>query len=177
MDKVKFGRALGQGARGAAKSLWDAAEAAAAPDPRPRAERPVSMPDAGSPPPARTSQGSSLREAAGHVLEAHRVVTETKAHARNVATQATKKAAKQAGRSMFAPVKKFSSVLWLEVTGVFFAVITLFLLQGVWRLRGAAHLSWSSPEAHKLMAYATICLLFAYFTVSSFVRARRRGKR
>jgi hypothetical protein len=142
MDKVRFGRALGKGTRDAAKSLWEAADAAASPSPRPR-------PAAAQAPP--------------------RPQVSTRAN--------TAKAARTAGKSMLAPVKKFSSVLWLEVTGTFFALIALFLAQGVWRLRTSARAPLNTPEAHKFYAYAVIFLLFAWFAVSSFLRARHRGRR
>jgi hypothetical protein len=78
---------------------------------------------------------------------------------------------------MLSPVKKFSSVLWLEVTGTFFTLIAIFLAQGVWRLRASARAPLGSPESHKFFAYALVFLLFTWFAVSSFLRARRRSRR
>jgi hypothetical protein len=80
-------------------------------------------------------------------------------------------------RSVAAPLTRFSSVLWLEVTGTFFTVFALFLAQGVWRLRGAVRLPPSTHAAQQLYLHVGIFLVFAYFAVSSFVRARQRGRK
>jgi hypothetical protein len=155
VDKVKLGRALGKGARGAAKSLWEAAEAVAADDPR----------------------GKGIREkgaaAVEQVAEVHRTVKDAKRQVRNAAVAG----AKQGGKSALAPVKKFTGVLWLEVTGTFFAIFTLVLAQATWRSR-EGFAPAAAPEAmHKAWLYAGLCVLFLYFAVSSFVRARRRERR
>jgi hypothetical protein len=73
-----------------------------------------------------------------------------------------------------APVVRFSSVLWLQVTGVFFALIAFVMGAAAWRTRAAVHAAWGSPEAVKLYACLAVCAVFTYFTVSSFVRAARR---
>lgn len=158
MDRVRFGRALGYGARHAAKTVLQAVEAAAAPSPEGQPQRP----------PATT-----VEEVARSVGEAHRTVQQAKAQVRGAAVNA----AKVGGKSMFAPVKKFSSVLWLEVTGTFFAVIALFVSQSVWQLRAGFRLPPTAHDAQRLYLHVAIFLLFAYFAVSSFVRARRRERR
>ncbi len=64
--------------------------------------------------------------------------------------------------------------LWLEITGLFFALFALFFAQNVMRLRGAyAH---GAEHTHFLL-YVVLMLLFCWFSISSFLRARRRGKR
>ena len=88
-----------------------------------------------------------------------------------------KHAAKVAGKSALAPVAKFSSVLWLEVTGTFFGLVALVMGEAVWKLRANFHLAPSAPEARKLYMYLAIFLVFLYFAVSSFVRAARRQRR
>jgi hypothetical protein len=70
------------------------------------------------------------------------------------------------------PLARFSSVLWLQVTGTFFVLIAVFLSQGLWKERGAARLPMGSHEA--LMAAFVV---FAYFAISNFVRAHLRGRR
>jgi hypothetical protein len=173
MDKVRFGRALGKGARGASKSLWEAASAVAAPDPSPKLTRPAAPPPQATASRPDTSRPLDLREAADRVMKAHQLVTDTKRQMRDAAIGA----AKESGKGVLAPVKKFSSVLWLEVTGTFFAFITLFLLQGVWTEYKKLGGNLNSPAGHKFIVYAVVSVLFSYFTVSSFVRARQRGKR
>ncbi len=85
-------------------------------------------------------------------------------------------AARMAGKSALAPVAKFSSVLWLEVTGTFFGLVALVMGQAVWKQRANFHLAPSAHEAQKVYAYLAIFLVFVYFAVSSFVRASRRQR-
>ncbi len=158
MDRVRFGRA--------SKAVMQAVEAAAAP-PAETAGRPPGS-SAGRP-----TASPTLQEVARTAGEAHRNVQQAKSQVRGVVTNA----AKVGGKSMFAPVARFSGVLWLEVTGTFFALIALFVGQGAWQLRGGLRLPPTAPAAQKLYLHTAIFLLFAYFAVSSFVRARRRERR
>jgi hypothetical protein len=148
MDRVKFGRALGYGARHAAKTLAQAAEAASAPNPR-----------------ADVSAVSSSRPAAMRPSPEPRQIPDYE----NV-----RAAGRQARSSLVAPVVRFSSVVWLQVTGVFFALVAFMTGSAAWRARAAFHGTGGSHGAIKFYAYAAICALFTYFTVSSFVRAARR---
>lgn len=156
MDKVGLGRALGYGARHAAKSVMQAVEAATAPNPngpaKPSAARPVGTP----------SRPVKPEEVVRHVAQAHAQV------------QTHKKALK---RSMMEPVKRFSSVLWLEVTGTFFALLAMGMGEGVWLERNAIHGPLGSVDAQKLYLSVVLFAVFAYFAISGFVRARRAGRR
>lgn len=147
MDRVKFGRALGYGARHAAKTLVQAAEAAAAPNPaadkRPGAARQVS-----------TASPSATR--------------------RIPDAQTVKVAGEQAKSSLVTPVVRFSSVVWLQVTGVFFGLVAFTMGMAAWRARAGFHAAANSTEAIKVYAYVVVCALFTYFTLSSFLRAARR---
>jgi hypothetical protein len=68
-------------------------------------------------------------------------------------------------------------VLWLEFTGVFFGIFALFALGVVWKLRGAWHgTATNSAEHQRLLGALAMLAVFGYFTVSSFVRASRRGR-
>jgi hypothetical protein len=161
MDRVRLGRALGYGARHATKTLISAVDAATAPNPSAGTSQ-----RAAEPTPAKTTpQPSPIAQ----VAEAYRTVAEVKKNARTHA--------RGLGQSVLTPVKRFSSVLWLEVTGTFFALFALFLAQGVWRLRNSFKASPITPEAHKAYFYLAVFLVFAYFSVSSFVRASRRQRR
>jgi len=133
MDRVRFGRALGVGARQAVKSLTEAVDAATAANPQAK-RAPV----------------------------AERV-------------QVAQRQAKRAGGSVWKPLKKFSSVLWLEVTGTFFALIAAYLSQGLWAHRG--ELKGGSGEARTYALHLAAFAVFAYFAVSNFVRAWRRDRR
>jgi hypothetical protein len=83
------------------------------------------------------------------------------------------------GRSVWSPLAHFSSVLWLQVTGTFFAVIAAFLAQGAWKQRGSWQIwrIWGSHEARNFYVLAAACALFAYLTVSNFARAARRERK
>jgi hypothetical protein len=65
-------------------------------------------------------------------------------------------------------------VLWLEITGLFFAIFGLFFIQGVYRLRANWH---AGPDHEKLVIYAVVAIFFFYFSGSSFYRAHKRQKR
>ena len=175
MDRVRFGRALGYGARHAAKTLAAAARAASAPSSAPTASArtQTSPPEFQNAIPTRqraeSPVGDAIRDAGASVLEAQRAYTQ--------ATQRTRAGAANAGRSLLAPVKRAGGVLWLEMTGSIFALFALFLAPGVWKLRDALHAPLSSSQAHKFYGYMLIFAVFVYFAVSSFVRANRRGKR
>jgi hypothetical protein len=151
MDRVRFGRALGTGARAAAKSMLSAAEAAAAPSPS--ASTPASRPAVKAPD----------RPIASRMQIPDPKVVKSQVH--------------NLKRSVWSPFAKFSTVLWLEVTGLFFAIFALITGEQVWKWRAAARLPPSAPGAQRLYVYAALFMLFGYFTISSFVRARRRQRR
>src|SRR5579863_7670330 len=105
MDRVRFGRALGTGARDAAKALMKAADAAAAPNPE--GQRPASP---------------VVTKAVAPVV---RQVERAKA-----TTAGVKRGGKRFGEAVWGPFAKASSVLWLEVTGVLFGMFAA--VAGVW---------------------------------------------
>lgn len=151
MDRVKFGRALGYGARHAAKTVMQAADAANAPNPT-----------AGRPSPGRHPVA---RPAEAAVSAGPRRIPDV---------QTVKTAGKHAKSSLVTPVVRFSSVVWLQVTGVFFALVAFTMGTAAWRARAGFHAATGSPQAMKVYAYIAFCALFTYFTVSSFVRAARK---
>jgi hypothetical protein len=152
MDRVRFGRALGYGARHAAKTLMQAADAATTASP--------TRTGGGAAGPKRASAPQAER-----VAPRRPTVAETKKHAGRL------------GRSVWTPVARFSSVVWLQVTGLFFALLAMFLGQGVWKERGAVHLPLGSHAATKFWVMAAAFLLFSYFCVSNFVRAWLRERK
>jgi hypothetical protein len=151
MDRVKFGRALGYGARHAAKTLVKAADAASSPNPT-AGKPPSPQRQATAPPGARPSTGV-------------RGIPDV---------QTVRAAGKQAKSSLVTPVVRFSNVVWLQVTGVFFALVAFSMGAAAWKARAGFHTAASSQDAIKVYAYVAVCALFTYFTVSSFVRAARR---
>jgi hypothetical protein len=148
MDRVRFGRALGYGARHAVKTVTQAAQAAAAPDPRPRSGSPTQSTP--RPAPATRQTASGGEQAARGQQAVH------------------------LGRSVWKPLARFSSSLWLQVTGTFFALLAFYFGTGLWRVRAALHAAPGSPQARVFYLHVAGFALFAYFTVSSFVRASRK---
>jgi len=69
------------------------------------------------------------------------------------------------------PFARVGSILWLEVTGVFFLLPVLTFAPTLWRIRMSyAH----GPEQSKFWVTAGIVALFLYLSVSSFWRARKK---
>ena len=210
MDAVRFGRALGFGARQAVKTVASAVDAATAESP---AASPTTSRSAG--PSAAPVAGASVAQAAS--LEAvqpqtgHASVAGTTARSASADTTrplasfgssssgagrpVVNKAAKAVAQgvtqargvrrgfsrfraSAMEPVVRLSGVLWLEVTGVFFAIFALFAATWVWRLRGEWREGVAHPGAHgAFVGGVAMFVLFGYFCVSSFVRAKRREQR
>jgi len=170
MDSARFGRVLGKGARAAARGLYQAVDAATAPNPH-APHQPTSQPGPQRP---LTPDQTPLQTPFQAVAQA------------NAAYRAQKKAvareARKAGKSFLAPFARAGRVLWLEVTGTFFALFTAIFLGYAWKYRAAVRLnaanSLTNADAHRhLLFSAGAAAVFGYFAVSSFVRARRRERR
>jgi hypothetical protein len=94
-------------------------------------------------------------------------------HAGNRAAS-VKRGAKAFGQAIWSPFTHAGGILWLEITGLFFALFTLFFVQSAYRVRGA----WKAgPEHAHLFLYALLGAGFAWFSFSSFLRAYRKSKR
>lgn len=170
MDSVRFGRALGIGARAAAKTLVSAVDAATSPNP-------AAAKLASAAAPTRTSgAGSATATAANNTQRTAEQVTRAAAQARQ-ASETLGKSSKQLGRSVWSPFVKLSGVLWLEFTGVFFGIFAAYAASGAWKLRGEMYETATNHDAHiHFLMAAVMAALFAYFCVSSFMRARRRSR-
>jgi hypothetical protein len=143
MEPKKVGRTLGIGVRVASNMLRERVERAAA----------------AHPPPIQPGNGRPVA-AAPAVAIANRVAT-------------AKRGAKAFGKAFLGPFTHAGRVLWLEITGLFFALFALFFAQGVYRSRAA----WrQGPEHTHLLLYCALAVAFAWFSVSSFLRAYRRNK-
>jgi hypothetical protein len=85
-----------------------------------------------------------------------------------------KRGAKAFGQALLGPFTHAGKVLWLEITGLFFALFALFFAQSVYRVRTA----WrQGPEHSHLLLYCALAAAFAWFSFSSFARAYRTSKR
>lgn len=166
MDSVRFGRALGIGARAAAKTLVTAVDAATAPNPsaKPQAQSTI-----------RTASGKASSSAPAGTRTGQQV-TRTVEQARRT-TEGVARGGKRFGEAVWKPLVRLSGVLWLEFTGVFFGIFALYAGSGAWKLRREIQVTATNHDAHMhfLMA-ATMALVFTYFCVSSFLRASRKGR-
>src|SRR6202012_5813708 len=150
MEPNRFGRKLGIGVRVASRMVKErAAQAnnAAASTPQ-AAPAQATTPRPATPPPA---PKKNLLEPARRVGEGTR----------------------RFGQAFWEPLKHVSATLWLEITGLFFALFALFFGQNAWRTRASV---LHGPEHAHFLLYAIVTLVFVYFCVSSFVKAARPGR-
>ena len=85
-----------------------------------------------------------------------------------------KRGGKRFGEAVWGPFVHAGGVLWLEITGLFFAIFGMFFVQGVYRLRTDWH---AGPNHQKLVIYGCVAILFFYFSITSFYRAHKKQKR
>lgn len=164
MDKVRLGRILGQGARQAARTAWDAIDAATAPDPNAKPGTPSNRQGRGSPatPPLRSPQNPTQPSRDAVVSGIARAVD---------AAQTIERGKRQMKQAALAPIKRAGRALWLEVTGGFFAIFALGFAFNAFRLKD--HFHAGDPQRNVIFFNAALFLLFAYFSISSFHRARK----
>jgi hypothetical protein len=144
MEPKKVGRTLGIGVRVASNMLRQRVEQAAASKPAP-AEAGNGRPAAAQPRRKIGSQAAAAKRGARAFLQA-----------------------------FLGPFTHAGGVLWLEITGLFFALFALFFVESGYRVRTA----WrQGPEHTHLLLYAAMAIAFAWFSVSSFTRAYRKSKR
>ena len=177
MDRVRFGRALGTGAREAARALLKAADAAAAPNPNAAGQVPGAVgpvPGAVGPVPGavRPVPGAKRPESSAGVRAAQQVLAVKRSTATTPA--GVRAGSRRFGKAVWGPFAKLSGVLWLEFTGVFFGLFALTAALGVWRRWG--DLRAGVAAGHRLWFAVGMLVVFGYFSVSSFLRARRRGR-
>src|SRR6201995_51063 len=151
MEPKKVGRALGIGVRVASnmvrQRIADASQAspAAAPQSRPEPYRTPSHP------PAATFAYPRANASPGQAKKA----------------PGTRGAAMQRGLRAFTqaivgPFSHAGGVLWLEITGMFFALFALFFMQNVYRVRS----SWRmGPDHTHFVLYALLAAVFCWFSI------------
>jgi len=167
MDSVRFGRALGFGARSAARALAGAVDAATAPSPMAK------------PAPAQSPTRSAAAAAPTRpVASAIQTAARTAAHA-TVQARRTRKGLAQGGKrfgeAVWGPFVKLSGVLWLEITGSFFGIFALFAGHAAWAHRADIRATPANHDARlHLLLFVGMTLLFGYFCLSSFARAYRK---
>jgi hypothetical protein len=170
MDSVRFGRALGFGARAAAKTLIAAADAAAAPNPSTAAKAKQSAGEA----PAASTEAASKAEASG--VRMGQQAARTTAQVRQTG-KGLKEGGRRFGEAVWGPFVKLSGALWLELTGVFFGIFAAFAATGAWKMRAALYETTATHDAHgRFLISIAMAAVFGYFCVSSFVKANRRSR-
>jgi hypothetical protein len=171
MDAVRFGRALGFGARQAVKTVTAAVEAAAAERPSSiSADIGVNSGVAAARPRQRPAASASQTATIAPASKAAKVVSKARG-----AGEGLRRGGRRFGGSTWGTFKRLGGVLWLEVSGVFFGLFAVFALGAVVHLRG----EWrENATGHRQLAVAvTMLAFFSYFCVSNFVSARRRERR
>src|SRR6185437_1315849 len=152
MEPNRFGRKLGIGVRVASRMAKErAAKAASTPQssaPQPAAQ---TIPRPSTPKPA-------PRLAKNYAEPARRVGEGTR----------------RFGKAFIGPLAHVSGTLWLEITGLFFALFAAFFGQNAWKIRASA--LHGPDHAHFLIA-TTAALIFAWFSISSFIKAERRSRK
>ncbi len=86
-------------------------------------------------------------------------------------TKAASGAARRRPSEIFAPFRKATRVVSLEVMGSFFALFALPFALGVWHQWG--ELRSGSQAVTRFVLLCGVTVFFGYCSVSSFVRARR----
>jgi hypothetical protein len=154
MEPNRFGRKLGIGVRVASRMVKErAAQAGSKPG-----NNPASAPQAAPARPPEPRPSPPPRPIKNYAEPARRVGVGTR----------------RFGQAFFGPLKHISGTLWLEITGLFFALFTIFFGQNAWRTRTSA---LHGPEHAHFLLYAVVTAIFLYFCVSSFAKASRRGRK
>ena len=76
-------------------------------------------------------------------------------------------------QSFFGPFMHAGTVLWLEITGCFFALFAAFFAQNLYVLRAQYA---AGPLHQKFVLYGALTLVFLYFSLSSFLRAKKKSR-
>lgn len=144
---------MGRGARMAARTAIEAVDAVTS-EPKGTARPPhrPSAPEIITPQRARTTQSA--------------------APSRAFSPQDVARATAAATQGVAAPFKRASKALWHELTGCFFALFALSFSAAVWKTRANA-VSTVPDTRYRFYAFCALAVIFLYFSVSSFVRARR----
>jgi hypothetical protein len=152
MRPQTIGRALGIGLRVAGRmagqQLAGAAQAAAAPRPQQVASQGI---------PGQAVPAQSVGQNGGRTATRPAVPV--------------RKAVVQGVGGFLRPFRRVGSILWLEVTGVFFLLPVIVFAPNLWRMRA----SWAHGPDHRTFLITILVVgVFLYLGVSSFWRARRK---
>ena len=162
------------------KTLVTAVDAATAEDPSRKRTPSANSSQAATAPPAdpdaaarRTTASATAQSPPTPIASVARITARTVTQARGK-QRGLRHGTRRFGEAVWRPFVRLSGVLGLEVSGVFFGIFALFALAAVVRLR-AAWRPHSAGNTQLLVAVAML-VVFGYFCVSNFVRARRRER-
>ncbi|MDE3105853.1 MAG: hypothetical protein KGK08_11825 [Acidobacteriota bacterium] len=167
MDSARLGRVLGIGTRLAAKTVVAAVDAATAPNPNAAAPAPPTEPKQPEAPAQPAAPAGAARATTAKPAETRR----------QSAVQGVQRGGRRFGEAVWRPLSRAGGVLWYEFTGVFFGLFVVVAATEVWKRRSAWHATLANHDEHtRLLAALAMGSLFAYFCVSSFVKAGRRAR-
>jgi hypothetical protein len=164
----KFGRALGIGVRVASNLLRERAAGQAT-------GHSGSAPPASEPAQSESFSSEARLESAARVIEnVEKLAGKDRQAAIAERSRGVGHGARRFGQAVWGPFMHAGSVLWLEITGSFFALFALFFAQNIYRVRQ----SWRQGPGHAhFLLYCALTLIFLWFSSSSFLRAHRKNKR
>ncbi len=91
-----------------------------------------------------------------------------------VTAKAVAQGTKRFGEAVWGPMAHTGGVLWLEITGLFFALFAAFFGQNAYKFRG----NWKGgPDRAHFIVYSALTILFVAFTVTQFYLARQKEKK
>jgi hypothetical protein len=151
MEPNRFGRKLGIGVRVASRMAKERAARAAAPAPQAAATQAV-------PQSSTTPRPPIVQYAKNYAEPARRVGEGTR----------------RFGKAFIGPLAHVSGTLWLEITGLFFALFAAFFGQNAWRIRASV---LHGPDHVHFIVATLAALVFAYFSVGSFIKAEQRSRK
>jgi hypothetical protein len=157
MEPHRFGRKLGIGVRIASRMAKERAAKAAA-----------ASQSAASAPQAAATQSASQTSTTPRP-SAPRLIKNYAEPARRVG-----EGTRRFGKAFIGPLAHVSGTLWLEITGLFFALFAAFFGQNAWKIRASA---LHGPDHVHFIVATLAALVFAYFSIGSFVKAEQRSRR
>jgi hypothetical protein len=161
MEPNRFGRKLGIGVRVASRMAKErAAKAASAP--QSSAAQAASQSSTTPRPPI----PQSASRPAKNYAEPVRRVGQT--------SRRIGEGTRRFGKAFIGPLAHVSGTLWLEITGLFFALFAAFFGQNAWKIRASA---LHGPDHAHFVVATLAALVFAWFSISSFVKAEQRSRK
>jgi hypothetical protein len=170
MEPNRFGRKLGIGVRVASRMMKERATQAASPS------APSQQPSTQTPPPPHaTSAAPASAAPRNQAASASRSPSSPPRAPRNYAEPARRvgEGTRRFGQAFFGPLTHVGRTLWLEITGLFFALFAVFFAQNAYRNRASV---LHGPAHAQFLLFCAITLVFSYFCISSFWKAARAGR-